>query len=78
MLAGERPFTAPTLEGMLQLQMSEPIPDLRQRSRVSEDTQPILMRMTEKKPEARFDSYKQLGEALTSAIEADEPPTSTP
>ena len=60
MLAGERPFTAPTLEGILHQQMSEPIPDLRQRNGVSERTQSILVRMTEKEPEGRFDSYQRL------------------
>ena len=78
MLAGERPFTADTLEGMLHLQMSEPLPDLGQRSTVSSGTLSILERMTKKDPDRRFDSYDQLGHALIAAIEAAQGLTSTP
>ena len=69
MLAGERPFTAPTLEGLLHKHMSEPIPDLRQRFGLGDGTQRILVRMTEKTPEHRFASYHELIDTLAAVVE---------
>ncbi len=79
LIAGDRPFTADTLEGLLHLQMSEPLPNLSQRCAVSKETLSILARMTDKEPGQRFDSYQELGQALTASIEANQGrPTSTP
>ena len=78
MLAGERPFSAPTLEGILNLQMSQPIPDISRRAGASDVTRSILMRLTDKDPQQRFDSYNQLRQALTAAIEETKGPSSTP
>ena len=72
MLAGKRPFEASTLEGILNQQMNEPTPDLRARCGVSEGTQDVLARMTAKDPAERFNSYDQLGQAL-SAVDAGRP-----
>jgi GAF domain-containing protein len=69
MLAGRRPFKAPTLAGLLHLHMTEPTPDLTQQFGVSEHTQSVLARMTEKKPERRFRSYPELRKALATTID---------
>ena len=77
MLAGERPFTADTLEGILHMQMREPLPDLGQRLTVSIETLSILEKMTDKEADRRFDSYSDLGHALTAAIDGTQGSTTT-
>jgi tRNA A-37 threonylcarbamoyl transferase component Bud32 len=68
MLAGERPFQSASIDDLLHLHRTEPIPDLCQRSGVSSTTQSVLRRMTEKAPADRFQSYAQLRDALQVAI----------
>ena len=67
MLAGELPFSAPTVPGILLKQITEQAPNLKDRSPTCpEDLAACVMRSLEKEPEARWPTADALRRALES------------
>ena len=67
MLAGELPFSAPTVPGILLKQITEQAPNLKDRSPTCpEDLASCVMRSLEKEPEARWPTADALRRALES------------
>ena len=67
MLAGELPFSAPTVPGILLKQITEQAPDLKDRSPTCpDDLASCVMRSLEKEPEARWPTADALRRALES------------
>ncbi len=67
MLAGELPFSAPTVPGILLKQITEQAPNLKDRSPTCpEDLSSCVMRSLEKEPEARWPTADALRRALES------------
>ncbi|HET9387845.1 MAG TPA: protein kinase [Gemmatimonadales bacterium] len=67
MLAGELPFSAPTVPGILLKQITEQAPNLLERSPTCpEDLASCVMRSLEKEPEARWPTADALRRALES------------
>src|SRR5260370_29353229 len=67
MLAGELPFLAPTVPGILLKQITEGAPPLmRKRPDCPEDLAACVMRSLEKEPEARWPTADALRRALES------------
>jgi serine/threonine-protein kinase len=67
MLAGELPFSAPTVPGILYKQITEQAPDLKDRSpTVPDDLSACVMRSLEKEPESRWPTADALRRALES------------
>jgi serine/threonine-protein kinase len=67
MLAGELPFSAPTVPGILLKQITEQAPSLMERSPTCpEDLASCVMRSLEKEPEARWPTADALRRALES------------
>jgi serine/threonine-protein kinase len=66
MIAGERPFKADSVVGIMKSHLFMPPPDIRERCEgVSAHTSSVLIRMLAKKPADRFSSYAELVAALT-------------
>ena len=67
MLAGELPFSAPTVPGLLLKQITEPAPNLQDKSPTCpDDLAACVMRSLEKEPEARWPTADALRRALES------------
>src|SRR6266576_3195353 len=67
MLAGELPFSAPTVPGILLKQITEQAPSLKEKSPTCpEDLAACVMRSLEKEPEARWPTADSLRRALES------------
>ena len=67
MLAGELPFSAPTVPGLLLKQITEQAPNLKDRSPTCpDDRAACVMRSLEKEPEARWPTADALRRALES------------
>jgi len=67
MLAGELPFSAPTVPGILLKQITEQAPSLKEKSPTCpEDLAACVMRSLEKEPEARWPTADALRRALES------------
>src|SRR5438067_3774241 len=67
MLAGELPFSAPTVPGILLKQITEQAPNLKDRTPTCpEDLSSCVMRSLEKEPEARWPTADALRRALES------------
>ncbi len=67
MLAGELPFSAPTVPGILLKQITEQAPNLKDRSPTCpDDLAACIMRSLEKEPEARWPTADALRRALES------------
>ncbi len=67
MLAGELPFSAPTVPGILLKQITEQAPNLQERSPACpDDLASCVMRSLEKEPEARWPTADALRRALES------------
>ena len=67
MLAGELPFSAPTVPGLLLKQITEQAPNLKDRSPTCpDDLAACVMRSLEKEPEARWPTADALRRALES------------
>jgi serine/threonine-protein kinase len=67
MLAGELPFSAPTVPGILLKQITEQAPNLKDRSPTCpDDLSACVMRSLEKEPEARWPTADALRRALES------------
>src|SRR5712692_2720391 len=67
MLAGELPFLAPTAAGLLLKQITEPAPNLQDKSPTCpDDLAACVMRSLEKEPEARWPTADALRRALES------------
>src|SRR3989440_1369627 len=67
MLAGELPFSAPTVPGLLLKQITEQAPNLKDRSPTCpEDLAACVMRCLEKEPESRWPTADALRRALES------------
>jgi len=67
MLAGELPFSAPTVPGILLKQITEQAPSLKEKSPTCpEDLASCVMRSLEKEPEARWPTADALRRALES------------
>jgi serine/threonine-protein kinase len=78
MLAGELPFNAPTVAGILMKQITEPAPDIRRvRPDVPEDLALAVARCLEKDPENRWPTADALRRALESRTVAGYRPTGT-
>jgi serine/threonine protein kinase/Flp pilus assembly protein TadD len=66
MLSGERPFTGPTAQAVLQKRFSEPVPSLSKViDGVPEELETALQRALAKDPAARFDTAGAFAKALT-------------
>jgi serine/threonine-protein kinase len=78
MLAGELPFNAPTVAGILMKQITEPAPDIRRaRPDVPEDLALAVARCLEKDPENRWPTADALRRALESRTVTGYRPTGT-
>jgi serine/threonine-protein kinase len=67
MLAGELPFSAPTVPGLLLKQITEPAPNLQDKSPTCpDDLASCVMRSLEKEPEGRWPTADALRRALES------------
>lgn len=78
MLAGELPFNAPTVAGILMKQITEPAPDIRlKRPDVPEDLALAVARCLEKDPENRWPTADALRRALESRTVTGYRPTGT-
>jgi serine/threonine-protein kinase len=78
MLAGELPFNAPTVAGILMKQITEPAPDIRRaRPVVPEDLALAVARCLEKDPENRWPTADALRRALESRTVTGYRPTGT-
>ena len=67
MLTGELPFSAPTVPGLLLKQITEPAPNLQDKSPTCpDDLAACVMRSLEKEPEARWPTADALRRALES------------
>ncbi len=78
MLAGELPFNAPTVAGILMKQITEPAPDIRNvRPDVPEDLALAVARCLEKDPENRWPTADALRRALESRTVTGYRPTGT-
>ncbi len=78
MLAGELPFNAPTVAGILMKQITEPAPDIRRtRPDVPEDLALAVARCLEKDPENRWPTADALRRGLESRTVTGYRPTGT-
>jgi eukaryotic-like serine/threonine-protein kinase len=79
MLAGEPPFTGPTVQAILAKRFSAPIPSVRSaRERVPERTDQAINRALARAPADRFATAADFARALTPDSQTDRPPGSQP
>lgn len=69
MLTGQPPFTAPSLQAVLSMQVADPVvPVTRHRPAVPPGLAAIVMRCLEKKPADRFQRAEELLAELDTAL----------
>src|SRR5438094_165319 len=79
MLAGEPPFTGPTVQAIIVRRFTEPARSVRAvRPEVPEPVDRALLRALARAPEERFAAAAQLAQALASATEVRTPPDGAP
>jgi serine/threonine protein kinase len=75
MLAGRRPFEAPTITGLIHKIVSQPAPPLDIKAlRVPEALAAVALRALDKEPARRFADLDEMGKVLLAAIGATPPP----
>ena len=79
MLAGEPPFTGPTVQAIIVRRFTEAPPSIRAtRSGVSAGVDQLLTQMLARAPAGRVSSATQLAQSLTSLVQGTTPPGSMP
>jgi serine/threonine protein kinase/tetratricopeptide (TPR) repeat protein len=77
MLSGERPFTGPTAQSVLNKRFSEPVPSLRKKVKdVADETESAVSKAMAQDPAARFTTSSEFAKALIPALVIT--PVSTP
>ena len=72
MLSGHTPFRARSTAGMLMKHLSDPVPPLREGQSlgtIPPSLEAIVLRMLNKQPAARFDSMREIEQALTRELD---------
>jgi len=69
MLSGERPFTGPTAQSVLNKRFSEPTPSLRKKVKdVADETEAAVSKAMAQDPAARFTTSSEFAKALVPAV----------